>query len=57
MAISVVAHDHQIDALIRAAEKHEAARAETDKQIKALAEQIANSERLWQAYLRRLPPQ
>jgi hypothetical protein len=38
---SVVAHDNQIDALIRVAEKHE--------------KEMADLIREWQAYLRRLP--
>ena len=43
LANTVVAHDNQIDALIKIAEKHEKA--------------LADLTRDWQAYLRRLPPQ
>jgi uncharacterized protein (DUF3084 family) len=43
------AHDRQIEGLIQVAEKH-------DAQIAALAEQVANTERQWQAYLTRLSP-
>lgn len=43
LASSVVAHDNQIEALIKISEKH-------DKEIQAVI-------REWQAYLRRLPPQ
>src|SRR5438876_5790821 len=42
--------DRRIEALLRSAEKH-------DAQIAALAEQIANTERQWQAYVNRLPRQ
>lgn len=48
LAASVVAHDNQIEGLITVAEKH-------DAQIAALAEQVANTERQWQAYITRLP--
>ena len=41
--------DRRIEGLLSAAEKH-------DAQIAALAEQIANTERQWQAYLTRLAP-
>lgn len=46
----IEAHDRQIEALIRVAEKH-------DAQIAALATQIANTERQWQAYINTLPRQ
>lgn len=48
LATSVVAHDNQIEGLIRVAEKQ-------DAQIAALAEQVANTERQWQAYINTLP--
>jgi hypothetical protein len=41
LAETVVAHDNQLDIPIKVAQKH--------------AESIANLERQWQAYLRRLP--
>jgi len=43
LASTVVAHDNQIEALLRIAEKHEAA--------------LANLERQWQAYINTLPRQ
>ena len=43
LASSVVAHDNQIDALIKVAEKHE--------------NDLASLIRDWHAYLRRLPAQ
>jgi ABC-type transporter Mla subunit MlaD len=43
LASSVAAHDNQIDALIRIAEKH--------------SEQIAAMQRQWQAYINTLPRQ
>ena len=43
LASSVVAHDNQIDGLIKVAEKHSA--------------QIAATERQWQAYINTLPKQ
>lgn len=48
LAATAVAHDDQIDGLIRVAEKHWA-------QIVALTEQVANTERQWQAYVTTLP--
>jgi hypothetical protein len=50
LASSVVHHDNQIENLINIAEKHESELAE-------LRRLHAENERLWQAYLRRLPPQ
>jgi hypothetical protein len=43
LAESVVAHDHQLEILIKVAEEHQKA--------------IANLERQWQAYLNTLPRQ
>lgn len=43
LAASVVAHDSQIDALIKVAEKH--------------AQEMADLRRQWQAYLNTLPKQ
>ncbi len=43
LAASVVAHDNQIDALIKLAEKH--------------AREMADLRRQWQAYLNTLPKQ
>jgi len=52
---SVVAHDNQIEALIKVAERHDTQFAETDRRLKELAEMIANTEKQWQAYLNTLP--
>lgn len=60
---SIEAHDRQIDRLITVAEKQQgriegllASAEKHDAQIAALAEQIANTERQWQAYLTWLAP-
>jgi hypothetical protein len=50
LAASVVAHDDQIANLISLADKHWAA-------IVELRRSIAETDKLWQAYLKRLPPQ
>ena len=50
LASSVVAHDNQIDALIKIATRHEEA-------IAALNRQVEQTSREFQAYLKRLPPQ
>lgn len=50
LAASVVAHDDQIEGLIQVAQKH-------DEEMKELRRSIANTERLLEAYLKRLPPQ
>jgi peptidoglycan hydrolase CwlO-like protein len=50
LAASVVSHDDQIESLFKVAEKHQAEMAE-------LRRSIAETDRLWQAYLKRLPPQ
>jgi hypothetical protein len=50
LAASVVAHDDQIEKLITVAEQ-------TQTKIAALTEQVANTERQWQAYLTTLPRQ
>ena len=50
LAGSIVAHDNQIEALIKLGEAH-------DLRLKELAEMIANTEKQWQAYLRTLPRQ
>lgn len=48
LAASVVAHDDQIESLIKVDEK-------TQEKISALAEQVANTEKQWQAYINTLP--
>jgi hypothetical protein len=50
LASSVVAHDNQIEALIKVAEKHSAEIAQISREIRGVT-------REWQAYLKRLPPQ
>jgi hypothetical protein len=50
LAASVVEHDDQIEVLIKVADKHQQEMAE-------LRRSIANTERLLEAYLKRLPPQ
>ena len=50
LAASVVAHDDQIDGLIKVAEKHR-------EELEQLRRSIAETDRLWQAYLKRLPTQ
>jgi hypothetical protein len=50
LAASVVAHDDQIGNLITLADKHWA-------EIVELRRSIAETDRLWQAYLKRLPTQ
>lgn len=47
---TVVEHDDQIAALIKVAQKHQEEMAE-------LRRSMAETDRLWQAYLKRLPPQ
>jgi hypothetical protein len=50
LAASVVHHDDQIADLIKVAERHQ-------KDMDELRRSIAETERLWQAYLKRLPQQ
>jgi hypothetical protein len=50
LAASVVEHDDQIENLIKVAEKHQEEMAE-------LRRSQARTERLLEAYLKRLPPQ
>jgi peptidoglycan hydrolase CwlO-like protein len=50
LAASVVEHDDQIENLIKVAEKHQ-------EEIRELRRSMAETDRLWQAYLKRLPPQ
>jgi hypothetical protein len=61
LAGTVVAHDDQIDGLIKVAEKHQAEMPEYSRkhreEMDELRRAIAETDRLWQAYLKRLPPQ
>jgi hypothetical protein len=50
LASSIVAHDNQIESLIKVAEQQK-------ESIAKLAESVANTERQWQAYINRLPKQ
>jgi len=58
---AVTAHDNQIGQLITIAERQESRLNRhieaTNVSIRALADEIQNLTREWQAYLRRLPPQ
>jgi hypothetical protein len=49
LASTVVAHDNQIEALIKIAEKH-------DEQLAKQGERIDSLVRQWQAYLTRIAP-
>lgn len=57
LAATVVSHDDQIDGLIKVAQKHQEEMGEFRKQMDELRRQHAENSRLWEAYLRRLPPQ
>ena len=50
LAASAVAHDDPIENLIKVAEKHR-------EELGELRRSMAETDRLWQAYLKRLPPQ
>jgi hypothetical protein len=50
LAASVVEHDDQIEILIKVGQKHE-------EEMRELRRAHAETERLLQAYLKRLPPQ
>jgi hypothetical protein len=55
LADTAIVHDAQIEALIQIGEKHDARLARTEQAIAALTEQVANTERQWQAYINTLP--
>ncbi len=64
LAASVVSHDDQIGShddqignLITLADKHWAEIVELRRSISELQRSIAQTDKLWQAYLKRLPPQ
>ena len=50
LAASVVEHDDQIEMLIKVSEKHQ-------KEMEEFRHANTETQRLWQAYLKRLPPQ
>jgi hypothetical protein len=55
LADTAIVHDAQIEALLQISEEHNARMARTEKAIAALTEQVANTERQWQAYINTLP--
>lgn len=55
LAASVVAHDDQIEGLIKVSESHHARLVLMEKGIADLTEQITRTERQWQAYINTLP--
>jgi uncharacterized tellurite resistance protein B-like protein len=64
LAASVVAHDdlieshdRQIDGLIKVAEKQQQEMIEFRKEMAELRRESAETRRIFQAYLKRLPPQ
>lgn len=57
LAAAVVGHDNQIGGLIRVAEQHHQEILELNRAIAELRRSMAETDRLWQAYLKRLPPQ
>jgi hypothetical protein len=57
LAATVVEHDDQIGGLIKLAEKHQQQMLEDRKEMAELRRSMAETHRLWEAYLRRLPPQ
>jgi hypothetical protein len=57
LAASVVEHDDQIENLIKVAQKHEAEMAEFRRSMAEFRRSHAEALKLWEAYLRRLPPQ
>jgi type II secretory pathway component PulJ len=50
-------HDTQIANMLTALETMDADRRRTDAAIRALADEVINTQREWQAYLRRIPRQ
>ena len=50
-------HDSQIDNILNALDLHRADQVRTDASIRALADEIINTQRERQAYLRRIPRQ
>ena len=56
LASSVVHHDNQIGDLIQVAQRHQDEMAEFSKKMLELREEQAETQRLLQAYLKRLAP-
>jgi len=57
LAPSAVAHDDQIGNLIKVAEKHQQELDEFRRSMAQLRQSHSETMRLFEAYLRRLPPQ
>ena len=57
LAATVVAHDNQIDGLIRVAEQQRGELSEMRKLAEQHTAQILSLERQWQAYINTLPRQ
>ena len=51
------AHDGQIANILTALERIDADRVRTDASIRAMADELINTQHEWQAYLRRIPRQ
>jgi chromosome segregation ATPase len=50
-------HDSQIDNILNALDRHNTDQARTDAAIRAMADEVINTQREWQGYLRRIPRQ
>jgi hypothetical protein len=50
-------HDSQIDTILNMLDRHNADHTRTDASIRAMADEVINTQREWQAYLRRIPRQ
>jgi hypothetical protein len=50
-------HDSQIENMLTALDLQRADRERTDAAIRALADEVINTQREWQGYLRRIPRQ
>ena len=57
LAGTAVAHDNQIDGLIKVAELQGLRLQELERNMQALREAVAATERQWQAYIDTLPRQ
>jgi chromosome segregation ATPase len=50
-------HDSQIENILNALERHNTDQARTDAAIRAMADEVINTQREWRGYLRRIPRQ
>ncbi len=57
LAATAIKHDDQIEGLLQVAEKQQAQIGNIQNTLDRMAEEIINTQREWQAYLRRIPPQ